>query len=643
MGFFMKRIGVLTCVSVVFLVGMGQQVDALTIYRIGGESLPRPEIDADFEFVQLSWSESEEARHGRMELLDVDPDFIKPRELDPSVNLTPLLEGNGGRIQALGWTGWEKRQEEDLVIFDEDPNTAYLGDGHFAAHAPPQKHLIFDFGGRFLIQRIRFFPRARHEHDRFLQKFVIGISDGDPLRDGTRDRNFGTRGHFKNFDVAHEITENTESVIDLEMPPVPIKQILFQGFENTRGIWELAEFQIFGFGFAPFAHYVSNVIDLGEPASLGNLHWSGRLDEDARIDIAMRAGDDDDPNNYWRLTFRGDERTRFATSGRPLKLADYKRLESGEKAGITHDTENWEFWSTPYDFEPLAGDLIGSKPRQFLQFKADFISNLESSGQLDYLQFSVAVPPLASEALAEIAPIRAPAGEITSFTYKVKPNLDSADLGFDSIAIDTPARPVSVDAVRVGGIEEGFEVMELGDTGFTVKIPPIDIQQTEELIEVDFQAEVFKFGTVFSGRVFNSERAEEVGQSLTPGNADDLFDGDALRVDLVGLENETIQRMQLSSPVLTPNGDGANDTIEIEYDLLNLAGMVPTTIEIYGLSGRRLGAVPVGNSASGRFSTEWDGRDEAGHVLPPGMYILRLEVEAAHGADSVERIVSLVY
>ena len=51
-------------------------------------------------------------------------------------------------------------------------------------------------------------------------------------------------------------------------------------------------------------------------------------------------------------------------------------------------------------------------------------------------------------------------------------------------------------------------------------------------------AEVFKFGTVFSGRVFNSERAEEVGQSLTPGNADDLFDGDALRVDLAGLDTK---------------------------------------------------------------------------------------------------------
>jgi len=639
----MKRIGYVFFLSLVLLPGLVQQADSLTIFRIGGENLPRPEVVGDFEFVQLSWGEAEEARHGNLELLDIDPDFIKPRELDPSVNLTPMLEGNGGRILALGWTGWERRQEEDLVFFDEDPNTAYLGDGHFAAHAPPQKHMIFDFGGRFLIQRIRFFPRERFENERFIQKFVIGISDGDPLRDGTRDRNFGTRGHYLNFDVAHEITENTEAVIDLPMPPVPIKQILFQGFENTRGIWEVAEFQIFGVGFAPFAHYVSNVIDLGEAASLGQLNWTGRKDVGAQIDISMRSGDDDDPNNYWRFTFRGDERTRFSNNGRPLKLADYKKLESGEKAGITHDTEHWEFWSTPYDFEPLGGDLIGSKPRRFVQFKADFVSTQEASGQLDFLQFSVAIPPLASEALAEIAPNSVPAGEVTNFTYKVKPNLDSADKGFDSISIDTPARPTSVDAVRIGGVDASFEVVKLADTGFTVRIPPVDIQQTEELIEIDFQAEVFKFGTVFSGRVFNSVMAEEVHQSLTPGNADDLFDGDALRVDLAGIDTKTIQSMQLSSLVLTPNGDGINDVVAIEYDLLNLVGMVPAAIEIYGLSGRKLGSVPIAGVESGEFVSEWDGRDDLGEVLPPGLYILRLKVDADQGTDAVERIISLVY
>ena len=63
----------------------------------------------------------------------------------------------------------------------------------------------------------------------------------------------------------------------------------------------------------------------------------------------MRAGDDSDPNTYWRSTFRGDERTRLDTRGRPLTLRSYNRLERAQQAGITPDTENWEGWSAAYD------------------------------------------------------------------------------------------------------------------------------------------------------------------------------------------------------------------------------------------------------------------------------------------------------
>ena len=47
----------------------------------------------------------------------------------------------------------------------------------------------------------------------------------------------------------------------------------------------------------------------------------------------MCAGDDEDPNNYWRFTFRGDERARFDANGLPLVLKSCNRLDSGEKAG----------------------------------------------------------------------------------------------------------------------------------------------------------------------------------------------------------------------------------------------------------------------------------------------------------------------
>ena len=72
------------------------------------------------------------------------------------------------------------------------------------------------------------------------------------------------------FDIVYDIAENTSAMIDLPLPNVPIRRLLFSAPENTRGIWEIAEMEIYGNGFAPFAYYVSNVIDLGAPVAWGN-------------------------------------------------------------------------------------------------------------------------------------------------------------------------------------------------------------------------------------------------------------------------------------------------------------------------------------------------------------------------------------
>ena len=72
-----------------------------------------------------------------------------------------------------------------------------------------------------------------------------------------------------------------------------------------------------------------------------------------------------------------------------------------------------------------------------------------------------------------------------------------------------------LDQVRISGQPVDFELNRIDSEGFVVGIPRIHIQRTEELIEVDFRAEVFTFGTVFSGRIFDSQRPHEVPQSIT--------------------------------------------------------------------------------------------------------------------------------
>ena len=631
-------------------VGWGRRVDALTIYRIGGADLPPPERDKLFEFVQLAWSAVDATAHGSVLLAETEA-ALTPQQLDPSVNLAPLLDARGGKIETLrSIVGWADFPARDAPMFDGDPGTHFLGDGDWGGDygAIENKVLVFDLGGLFNIDRVRFYPRKKHLVDRFIENFVVGVNDGDPFKDGTREYLVGEDwrrrppGARKDFEIAMQGTENTRSDIVVEINQA-IRNILFEAPANVRGAWEIAEFEIYGSGFTPNASYTSNVIDLGQASSLGRLEWSAEVSEGAVVELTMRSGDDSDPNTYWRKTFRGDETTRYGTEGKALVLSTYNRLDKGERAGITPDTENWQSWSSPYDLDLGGGRLEGSKPRQFVQFAADFSSTVQAGGRLDYLQFEVSDPPVASQALAEIVPVRVAAGEVTSFTYKLLPRFADIDLGFDTIEIETPVRVVSIDQVRLDGEPVDFSQVHVDENGFELRIPRMTLQRTGELLEVDFQVEVFKFGTVFTGRIFDSEKPFEVRQTLTPGDADPMADSNTLSVGLVEVQDKAVNALKLTSSVLTPNGDGINDALAIEYELLNLFGSVPVVLDLYDLSGRRVGSVYRGTAASGRFSLAWDGRLGAGSTPAPGMYLLRLEVDSDHGKEALQRVISLAY
>ena len=81
-------------------------VSALTIYRIGGSALPPPQIEGEYEFLQLNWDELETSKQGSSELLEFSSGSLIPRKLDPSENLVATMRDEGGSILNLTWIGW---------------------------------------------------------------------------------------------------------------------------------------------------------------------------------------------------------------------------------------------------------------------------------------------------------------------------------------------------------------------------------------------------------------------------------------------------------------------------------------------------------------------------------------------------------
>ena len=627
---------------VLILAGPG---DSLTIYRLGGEDLSVPEAanEVGVDFVQLSWADVDDDLFGGSNQLETTGSLI-PVRLDPGVNLTPLIRERGGRIQLNNSYGWQDQPSLDFM-FDGDYGTAYQGVRGDQSGSQYLKGIWIDFAGLFPIRRVVLQPTPKFLNERFVKSYIIGTNDGDLRKRGTREyRHYWRGGKFFDFDVVYNVTENRTPVLDLELPDVPIAEMLV---ESPSGDWEIAELEIYGDGYAARANYVSNIFDLGGRSSLGDLTWSGSEDPGAGIELSMRTGDDEDPNSYWRLTFRGEERSQFDHDGNPLNRRSYNRLEGGEKGGIAPDSENWEFWTAPLEFDAGRSDLVGGKPRRFVQIKADFFSTKGSAGSsLDYLQFEVSTPPVASEVMAEISPLKARLGETTSFTYKLLPQIQGDDIGFDSIQITTPLAPVSVDEVRIGSsvLSPGeFDVTPYDGKSFAVHIPRVDLQLSGELIEVVFQSEVFKVGTVFAGKVYDSEKPLEVRQRVTEGDADPLVEGNSLSVSPTRVSARAIQALIVSP--FTPNGDSINDVLEIEYDLVNLSGAVPVELGVYNLAGERVAAIEIDDTRgrdSGRFTATWDGR-EGNQLQPPGIYLVRLKVEADEETDIAVASVPVVY
>ena len=655
---------------------------AVTIYRIGGESLPPPDIDGlqtvrlnwdelpapegdgSSRFIQLPWSVPDEAFFGSSHLVKLDEDFVAAEQMDPDLNLTPFIRARGGTIKSTDGYGFKDEETLDF-IFDEDPTTAYSGGGsHFSWGN--FKILEIDLGGPLPISRIKLYPTPKYADERFIKEMTIAVNDGDELKDGLRGagpplrpedggiaqrslefaRPYGGQ-QFRDWTeegIVFASAENRQSTLDLEVRSFPTQKIFLIG---PVGTWEIAELEIYGNGYVPRASYRSNILDLGQPSTLGDLVWEGERDPGATVTLTTRGGDTADPNTYWRYTFRGEERSRLAADGKPLSRAIYEKLEGGEQAGITPDTGNWQFWTPPLDFDGGEAPLVANRPRQYVQFDVDLRSaSTSASSRLDYLEFRVSSPPIATQVVAEIDPPVVEARTLTQFRYLVLPQLLNRDLGFDSIEIETATEVTSVDSVRIDNayLDASEWGWQPGPTSFVVNLPHVDLQRTNELIEIVFQTEVFKYGTVFQGRVFDSSRPQEPRQRIAAGDADELVDGNTLSVGLADLGQSSVQALQLSSPVATPNGDGVNDVIEITFDLVNLSGAIPITLSLYDLAGRKVVDVYDGPSRSGRQSTSWDGSiDDAGTLAVPGVYIMRLDVDTDEGSNTVLELVSVAY
>ena len=627
--------------AAVALGALAQQTSGLEVYRFGGSNLPKP-TDNDINFHQLGWSDLVESRSLDEDSLAVG--ILRPIQLTDSLNIALSAEArNAGPYVRVSGVASYAITDAALNMVDTDRSTYWEWAEGVRTETINSRRITLDLGGLFFINRVRFIVA---EENRYPDELFVNLDLGVQKLDNVT--GYGA-AQVQGREVA-EVIENTADTIDVSFPAGLARSVgLLMVRKNRPAAIRVGEVEVYGKGFTDNASFTSSFIDLGEPAVWGDIRWGGSQDPGADVFIQTRAGNTLDPNIYWRFTGRGEEQSRFNENGQPLTFSAYRLLKPGEAGDITRDTENWSFWSAPYDFADSSGtDILSPSPHSVFQVKVDFLPDGDNGGELEFLEFSATVPPLAAEAVAEVWPQDVPLGEVSSFTYLIRPTILGENSGFDQIEVETPFGVVSVDSVKATGLSDypgGETTVEIGpdSTSFSVQLsPPRGVGDSGSVIEVFYQAPVLRYGTAFRGWVRDTTRPAELPQPLNQGNAADEVLSEALTVRTF-LSNKLLAKLDVDPPIFSPNGDGRNDEVTFSFDLLQVTEAVPLQVEMFDVSGCRVAVVHDREEKSGEMAFRWNGRNLSEELVPPGIYVYRVSVEAESGDDQHVGTIGVVY
>ncbi len=440
-------------------------------------------------------------------------------------------------------------------------------------------------------------------------------------------------------------------------------------------IGSISEFQLFAQGVPQRAIYKTQITDLGEPVNFGRLFWQATKfrmidgtpvetpDAAAQIKVEIRTGLDDDPAVYHEYMDTGLERvvsrdhyenalrTRFVRIHAMADLIE-RQPKPGVRASIGYDSDNWTFWSAPF---VESGQPINLRNGTHLQFRVTMESDsFDDFVRLDSLWLETA-PLLAANVRGEVAPLddpqpasgitQVPLGKAIEFVYDLQADFEAVNApGFDLLRIRT-GHQTELKSLQLGEGRTETAPAEVTQEpeGLLIHLPERITRANNPPIRIVFGTEIFEFATTFQSEVLDSER-DVLPQPVVGADVGEALSTNSLRVlGTTGQTTAFIQNLTFSSAVFTPNGDGINDELHVVYSLFRLPEAVPVVLEVYSLDGRRVALVEAGLQNAGPQSLRWDGRDETGQWLPPGLYLMALNLRSEFAADPQYRPLGIAY
>ena len=353
----------------------------------------------------------------------------------------------------------------------------------------------------------------------------------------------------------------------------------------------VGEVEVYGTGFRTTGEYTSPPYELDSEvshANLGTLFWRGEVPSGTRLS--------------WQLFSSRVLRTQPSWDRAPL-------IESTDgSAGI---------------------DLRIEERTRYVWYRVLFESvDSRLSPELEEVVITFDQSLIATTARGWVEPRRVVSGEPVSLTYKATIGVRPQDHGVDLLFLNRwgELEELLIDGTRVP--PGGYEI--IGDE-FAVQRPNLALRLHPDY-RIGGRAEIeLRFTTAFL------KGAELVTLSLGT-LAEGADQTNFQKVSLQFWDSTLVAVSGTMESVLSPSSvrfvprifrPGPGGGTQLHFDLARVRVPVPVSVAIFDLSGRRLRTLlDHALLQSGPIVVPFDGYDGGGRVLPPGIYLCRIEVIA---------------
>ena len=453
-----------------------------------------------------------------------------------------------------------------------------------------------DLGIQRLLGEVRVFTAGKNAADfaaNTLQGYAVEVSN-----DGFQWREVGAiRGiaDFAQTAVAFEpIFGRFLRVVATELDPLRRARV--------------ADIQVTGQGVAPAGTFTSAPLDLGLPGQrklYDRFRWIGQRPAGTALSVQFRTSND----------------------------------------GV-----NWSDWSPEIDAPEAA--LQVPEPRDLLQYRVNFSTDFEDVGpRLDRLLIAFSEQTPASAARVRVEPNRGVVGREAEFVYHLEVEFDEGDLGVERIRIAMPSLAEVAEIVP----PPETAIARTTIAGDALELVWADPWRQSGQLQLRFRARLLTNQFAFSTRLFSPEEATSLDAEENASSDPTTGVPYSWSVRALDAFGPILAQVRTNPPVFTPNGDHINDHTIVEFVLSRISVPQEIAVDIFDLGGRLVRQLDTGSLRGGQYVRPpaggdpalspgfWDGRDDDGTLVAPGLYLVRVRAQLDQGDKTAACTAAVLY